>query len=262
MKKLFAFVLVAFAGLSLAACTNNQTKPDGNQAIYELAKEKGFEGTYEEWVASLKGDEVVLVVENSQLKWKYSKEADYHVLMDLTTLKGADGADGLTPYIGEDGYWYIDDECLDVKASAKEVEDISARVVEGKTIFTFTFDDGTQMDAELKPEKNAVREAKLVSKEIDAYKSFAYSPTSKYYDITLDKAEYQLGKYNVKFVEDETLVPYISLDEMAKLYNKNLKDNATSKVEEVDGSSVWSITVGNKIESFVRINPNEQEILI
>ena len=262
MKKIFSFVFVFLAGFSLLACSNS-AKPDGNQAIYELAKEKGFEGTYEEWVNSIKGDEVVLVVENSQLKWKYSKEDTYRVLMDLTTLNGSDGEDGLTPYVGEDGFWYVGDECLDVKASAKEVEDISASVVEGKTIFTFTFDDGSMMEAELKPEKNAIREAKLVSKEIDAYKAFAYAPTSKYYDITLDKAEYQLGKYNVKFVEGEDLVPYMSLDEMAKLYNKNLLNaNAVSKVEELDGNSVWSITVGNKLETFVKIDPAEQEILI
>ncbi len=264
MKKIFSAILMVFLSFYLFAC-NNSTKPDGNQAIYELAKEKGFEGTYDEWIASIKGDEVVLVVEENQLKWKYSKEDNtkYRVLMNLTTLKGSDGDDGLTPYIGEDGYWYLDDECLDVKASAKEVKDITTKIVDGKTIFTFLFDDDSTIEAELKPEKQAIREAKLVSKEIDAYKAFAYAPVSKYYDITLDKEEYQLGKYNIKFVEEETLVPYISLEEMAKLYNKNLKTNeAVSKVEEVDGNNIWSITLGNKAESLIRINPVEQEILI
>ena len=181
MKKIFSAILIIFISFYLFAC-NNSAKPDGNQAIYELAKEKGFEGTYDEWIASIKGDEVVLVVEEDQLKWKYSKEDNtkYRVLMNLTTLKGSDGDDGLTPYIGEDGYWYLDDECLDVKASAKEVKDITTNIVDGRTIFTFLFDDDSTIEAELKPEKQAIREAKLVSKEIDAYKAFAYAPVSKY----------------------------------------------------------------------------------
>ena len=50
--------------------------------IYELALESdAFEGTYEEWLATIRGPQ---------------------------GLPGEDGIDGKTPYIGENGNWYID----------------------------------------------------------------------------------------------------------------------------------------------------------
>jgi len=216
MKKVIGFILLFIFSFTIISCGKNTEEFDGKYSIYLLAKEKGYEGTYDEWVASLKGDEIVLAVDNNQLKWKYSKEDNsaYRTLIALSNLKGADGTngvDGKTPYIGEDGNWYIDDECLDVKASPKEVKEISSAIINGKTVFTFLFDDDTTIESVLKPEKEPIREVTSIDKEINVYKAFDPNTFSKYYDVYLNKPEFQLGKYNLKFVEEESLVPYISL---------------------------------------------------
>lgn len=51
------------------------------KSAYEIALMHGFKGTEEEWLEQL----------------KYGKDGD----------KGEDGADGLTPYIGANGNWWI-----------------------------------------------------------------------------------------------------------------------------------------------------------
>mgnify|MGYP004459737377 CR=1 FL=1 len=65
-----------------AAASVGEDLPRGKSA-YEIAKENGFDGTEAEWLASLKG---------------------------ATGAAGADGKDGengKTPYVGENGNWYI-----------------------------------------------------------------------------------------------------------------------------------------------------------
>lgn len=265
MKKIIGFILLILCSIALASCGNTNNNEDGRYSIYLLAKEKGYTGTYEEWIESLKGDKVVLVVEGDELKWKYSEEdnSKYRTLITLSSIKGKDGVNGETPYIGDDGYWYIGDECLDVKAEPKEVKEITTTTVDGKTVFNFVFDDNTEIKAELKPEKSPIREVKSTLKEVSAYKSFKYFSTSKFYGIYLDKEEYQLGNINLRFVDDESLVPYISLEEMSKLLNKNLNStDIQSKVEEVDGNSIWTNTKNSTVASSVVINPHNQEITI
>lgn len=56
--------------------------PRGKSA-YEIAKENGFDGTETEWLASLKGEP------------------------GAAGASGKDGEDGKTPYVGENGNWYI-----------------------------------------------------------------------------------------------------------------------------------------------------------
>ena len=268
MKKIIGFILLLLFSVTIASCSNTNTNTnneDGRYSIYLLAKEKGYTGTYEEWIESLRGDKVVLVVEGNELKWKYSEEDDtkYRTLITLSFIKGKDGVDGVTPYIGDDGYWYIGDECLDVYAQPKEVKEITTSTVDGKTVFNFIFDDNTEIKAELKPEKNPIREVKSTLKEVNAYKSFKAFSEAKYYGIYLDKEEYQLGTVNLRFVDDESLVPYISLEEMSKLLNKNLNStDVLSKVDEVDGNCIWTNTKAGTVESSVVINPHNQEITI
>ena len=248
MKKFTGLILASLLLLSVCSCNKKESKPDdARYAIYELAKANEYNGTYEEWLDSIKGDKIELKVINDELKWKYSEEADsaFKTLVSLSTLKGKDGADG------EDG------------KNAKEVKDISSIKVGDTTIFTFVFDDDTEIKAELVEKESTMLDVSSIDKEINAYKAFKFSSTSNYDDIYLDDPRQQLGKYNFRFVENESLVPYISLEEASKLYNKNLKnDTIKSSVEEVDGNSIWTIGSNNKIDVMVKIDPIEQEFMI
>lgn len=65
-----------------AAASVGEDLPRGKSA-YEIAKENGFDGTEAEWLASLKG------------------------APGATGANGKDGENGKTPYVGENGNWYI-----------------------------------------------------------------------------------------------------------------------------------------------------------
>lgn len=65
-----------------AAASVGEDLPRGKSA-YEIAKENGFDGTEAEWLASLKG------------------------APGAAGTNGKDGENGETPYVGENGNWYI-----------------------------------------------------------------------------------------------------------------------------------------------------------
>ena len=65
-----------------AAASVGEDLPRGKSA-YEIAKENGFNGTETEWLASLKGEP------------------------GAPGASGKDGEDGKTPYVGDNGNWYI-----------------------------------------------------------------------------------------------------------------------------------------------------------
>ena len=65
-----------------AAASVGEDLPRGKSA-YEIAKENGFDGTEAEWLASLKG------------------------APGAAGANGKDGENGKTPYVGENGNWYI-----------------------------------------------------------------------------------------------------------------------------------------------------------
>lgn len=65
-----------------AAASVGEDLPRGKSA-YEIAKENGFDGTETEWLASLKG------------------------ATGAAGANGKDGENGETPYVGENGNWYI-----------------------------------------------------------------------------------------------------------------------------------------------------------
>lgn len=71
-----------------AAASVGEDLPRGKSA-YEIAKENGFDGTEAEWLASLKGKPG----ENG-----------------LPGTNGKDGENGETPYVGENGNWYIGED--------------------------------------------------------------------------------------------------------------------------------------------------------
>ena len=247
MKKVFGFLVLLGLSFTIASCNNKNNSPeeDGRYAIYKLAQDSNYKGTYEEWLASIKGDEIELSVIDNSLKWKYKTEPDtaYKTLVNLSTLKGADGKDGEN---GKDG---------------KEVTDISSIKVGDRTIFTFTFSDNTLIKTELVDKKVTIRDVKSTAKDVNAYKAFKYFSETTSYDVELDQPEFQLGKVNFRFVENESLVPYVSLEEMSKLFDKYKKDGVNYKFNETDGISTWTIEVNNK-EVLFKVDPINQQIMV
>ena len=78
----------------------------GGKSAYQIAVDNGFEGSEEEWLFSLQGED------------------------------GADGTNGLTPHI-QDGYWYIGQTNTNVKAEGIQGEKglmayINAEIVDGE----------------------------------------------------------------------------------------------------------------------------------
>lgn len=71
-------------------------------------------------------NEVELQVDSNNIQWRYKTGSDtnWKNLIDINTLKGANGGNGYTPYI-QDGYWYINGINQNVPAtgnSGKEIE--------------------------------------------------------------------------------------------------------------------------------------------
>ena len=98
-KKIFAFVMFFLAVLFVASC--NGQKPEDHSSdkrynVYLLAKDSGYTGTYEEWLDSISGREVVLEVSDDKLVWRYSNEdkSAARVLLELSTLQGDKGDTG------------------------------------------------------------------------------------------------------------------------------------------------------------------------
>jgi len=92
MKRFLIVVLLFVSAFCLAGCSLNENEQDNGLSnginkdvynIYNLSKENGYEGTYEEWINSI---------------------------------CGKDGEDGKTPYIGENGNWYLGNTDTGVKA--------------------------------------------------------------------------------------------------------------------------------------------------
>lgn len=66
--------------------------------VYALAVESGFDGTYEEWLETIKGEkgldgrEVELNVSDTHIQWRYKGEANWKNLIALNDLKGDSGS--------------------------------------------------------------------------------------------------------------------------------------------------------------------------
>ena len=75
-------------------------------SAYEVAVENGFEGTVEEWLESLIGNGIQTVVLNGDntLTLVFTNGESYTTPIPLR------GKDGHSPYIGDNGHWYIYDD--------------------------------------------------------------------------------------------------------------------------------------------------------
>ncbi|MCR5307942.1 MAG: DUF6273 domain-containing protein [bacterium] len=95
--------VLAIGGILLAVNLNkkpsNKANDDPRYQIYLKAKDAGYEGTYEEWLSSIRGDEVELRVADNYIQMKYKKDTTWTNLISLDLLKGSkgeNGNDGLT----------------------------------------------------------------------------------------------------------------------------------------------------------------------
>lgn len=100
--------------------------------IYLLATASGYQGTYDDWLNSIQGSDgrhVELMVDLEYIYWRYSTESNWTVLIDLGSLKGQpgitgeNGLNGLTPYIGLDGNWWLGNDNLGIPTKGVTGED-------------------------------------------------------------------------------------------------------------------------------------------
>ena len=96
-------VMAFFGGLMLTGCELFGTEEDQNSEIhliYEMAVENGYEGSYDQWLATIKGDKgddgesVELRVAGGYIQWKNTGDTSWRNLISVELLKGAPGKDG------------------------------------------------------------------------------------------------------------------------------------------------------------------------
>ena len=88
---------LATAGGIIVGCGNDQSQQDQEiMNIYTLAVENGYNGTYEQWLASIKGekgDSVELRVNDGYVQWKNTGDTSWQNLVSVESLKGDKGDD-------------------------------------------------------------------------------------------------------------------------------------------------------------------------
>lgn len=148
MKKIFKVLFFCLTFLSVfASCDflenlggQTELEADQKKEIYNMAVESGYDGSYEEWLDSIKGESIELSIIDNTLMWKYTSETTWKPLMSLGDLQGKDGTDGkdgingtngkdgvdgtngkdgVTPHIGKNGNWWIGEIDTKVKAEGK-----------------------------------------------------------------------------------------------------------------------------------------------
>ena len=119
MKKIKHFILLTIFlfGMSfLTSCdsllkdpseesggNNSIQDTDKREALYKLATESGYTGTYEEWLESIKGDFIELSVTETHIVWKYASESVWRNLVELSKFAGTNGTNGVDGTDGKNG---------------------------------------------------------------------------------------------------------------------------------------------------------------
>ena len=245
---------------------NNDNQTDKKYQIYLLAQNSGFTGTYEEWLESIKGDFVVIKVEDGKLKWKYSKEVDtsYRELIDFQQFKGEDGKSSIVT-IGSNGNWYIDGEDTLIKATAvdgKGIKNIEKTSTNGLVdTYTITFTDDSTTTFTVTNGKNGddgqAREVANITKTssnglIDTYTITFSDNTTSTFTVTNGKngidgkgilsiektsTEGLVDTYTITFTDNTTTTFTVTNGENAESQNTNSFDS----YEFVDGNLIKTI---------------------
>lgn len=158
-NKLFAaFLMVALAtsGCSLLPnkpqSHNKSSKEESSQIvqddfdaktheIYELYRANGGTLTYEEWLESIKGEKGDQGIQGEKGdKGDKGDQGDQGVA-------GPSGVDGQTPYIGNNGNWWIANQDTGVCAGGQNGVSIVSTVINSEGELIITFSDGTSQNA-------------------------------------------------------------------------------------------------------------------
>ena len=107
MKKIFLGLILILIASTLIACVAETEKPTYDEqiyAVYQLAvTNTDYQGTYEEWLESVKGPqgnagvdgrEVLLQISEGNIQWQYAGESSWTNLINLISLTGAGGING------------------------------------------------------------------------------------------------------------------------------------------------------------------------
>jgi uncharacterized repeat protein (TIGR02543 family) len=135
--------------------------------IYTLTTEAGeFDGTYEEWLESVKGEQgvpgedgrdIILQVNDGYIQWQYNGDKEWTNLISLEALTGKDGLNGATGAPGADGLdglsAYEIYKSYHKEYTGTEEEWINAVVngtLQETTTFTVSFDtgEGSKVDSQ------------------------------------------------------------------------------------------------------------------
>ena len=95
----FAFLTGGiFIGMNIKKTnkSDDNSNDDPRYQIYLKAKDAGYSGTYQEWLDSIRGDEVELRVADNYIQMKYKTSSLWGNLLSLDELKGSDGKDGVS----------------------------------------------------------------------------------------------------------------------------------------------------------------------
>ncbi|MBO7079984.1 MAG: InlB B-repeat-containing protein [Bacilli bacterium] len=104
MRKKLLIVILAFVMLFMSGCdllgkkdNNNEQTADGLYEVYKLAAANGYEGSYDDWIESIRGKDgktIELVVDGNYLCYRYTGETILVPIYDLGNLKGEKGDKG------------------------------------------------------------------------------------------------------------------------------------------------------------------------
>ena len=113
MKKRLFLVVLAFFMLFMSGCDlfngnkgNTEEPVDSLYEVYKLAAANGYEGSYEDWIESIRGENgksIELVVDNNYLCYKYAGDNILIPIYDLSQLMGEPGEQGAPGIQGVDG---------------------------------------------------------------------------------------------------------------------------------------------------------------
>ena len=240
------------------------------KSAYDLAVEKGYKGTLDEWLASLKGEKGNdgengkpgndgAPGANGKSAYELAVEKGYTGTLDewLESLKGEKGQDGTVITMSEDGYWVVNGEKTENKWQAKDGEDgadgVSWNVVKKEDGLWFipTPEDenhkpyliaktGGLVSAVWGPEGltlygEGFEDGKVVISTTTPLKSLAFVP-----DTLLDG----LGLASVKLIS----------------YNGALVDVANYKFQRVETTKNFNYLASAASEASYRLNPQNIDV--
>ncbi|MDD4078017.1 MAG: InlB B-repeat-containing protein, partial [Bacilli bacterium] len=105
-KMLYIFIIVLYL-MCFCSCNLNKKESELDKKrneMYQMALSDGYEGTYEEWLQFIKGEQgspgkdgrdIELIVEEGMIKWRHIGDAEWHVLIYVEELIGLQGEPGL-----------------------------------------------------------------------------------------------------------------------------------------------------------------------